>query len=296
MDTDVLRELLMLEEKRSYAAAADALFISASTLSRHIAALENQMGVTLFHRNSRSVMTTPHGELLISYARKIIETEDECQEQMQKAKRKLGAGIRIGTGFDLSSYGLMSPIASFLRENIEIAVSAQREDEQLLPDMIRSGKYDFAFLQETAPSAGDEFSRMTVAIDQLAAVLPRNHLLAEAPSLRLTQLQKEDFLLQPAQTAAYRLTADSFRLAGYTPSRVQLEAEGVSLMELVEQGLGVALKLEHTANAAAVSNVAVVPLDPPERIWINLIWEPENITAAGKLFISHLREYAQKKQ
>lgn len=295
METDVLREILMLAEKRNYAAAADALFISTSTLSRHIAALENQLGVVLFHRNSRNVQVTQHGELLVSYAKKITQMENEYLEKLDQAKRKEGNGIRIGAFYGLSGHGLMAQIASFLRKNREISLSLHSEEQYDLLDMLREDRYDFVLVQEEGPSFDDEFNRLTVSVDRLVAVLPQDHLLAQAESVRLTQLQKEEFLLQPNQSMPYRLILDAFRRAGYTPKQTQLEITGVGAMELVEQGLGVALAQEKVLMEKNRLGVALVPLQPQERIWINLVWRPEGLSAPGRAFVAYFRDVAAKK-
>ena len=290
METDDLRELLMLAEKRSYAATADALFMSPSALSRHIAALENRLGVTLFYRNSRSVLVTQHGELLLSYARKITQLEDEYLEKLSKAKREEGNGIRIGTFFGLAGDDLMAQVAKFLSMNRELSIKLQSENQNDLLDMLRVGTYDFAFVQEEGPTCEDEFERMTVAVDRLAVVLPQAHPVAQAESVRLSQLRNEVFLLQESQCVPYRLIMEAFRRAGVTPNRANLEFSGLGLMELVEQGLGIALEQEKTARKNSRPGVALVPLEPTERIWVNLVWNPENLSAAGRAFVAYFRD------
>lgn len=193
METNDLRELLILAEKRSYTATADALFISPSSLSRHIAAMEQQLGVSLFYRNSRSVLVTRYGELLLPYARKITELEDEYREELEKVRRSDGAGLCIGTFFGLSSLGIMTQIAKFLGDNREISLDIKIDTNDRLPDLLREGKYDLAFVQEENPSAEDEFRRLTVAVDSLSVALPADHVLAGAESIRLSQLRRSLF-------------------------------------------------------------------------------------------------------
>lgn len=289
METNDLREILTLAEKRSYAATADALFISPSSLSRHIAAVEQQLGVPLFYRNSRSVLVTRYGEMLLPYARKITELENEFREELDKAKRSDGTGLRIGAYFGLSAHGIMSQIARFLGDNRETPLVLQNSANDRLLDMLRRGKCDLAFVQEEGPSAEDEFERLTVAVDSLAVALPADHMLAGAENVRLSQLREESFLMQPAQSVYGRLTMNAFRRAGYDPKQVQLEVMGVGAMELVEQGLGIALVQRRLAQEKFCSGVALVPLDPPERIWINLVWTPNSLSEVGRSFVSHFR-------
>lgn len=296
METDTLREFLVLAEKRSYAATADTLFISSSSLSRHIAALENRLGVELFHRNSRNVTMTRHGKMLQAYAQKLIETEDEYLRKLDEQKRAEGNGIRIGAFFGLASHGLMSQIAAFLKQNPEILLSLQSEEQNELLDQLREGQYDFVLVQEEGPSPADEFHRLTVSMDRLVAILPQDHVLAQAESVRLTQLQKEDFLLQPSQKMTYRLIQDAFRRAGYTPKQAQLAITGIGAIELVEQGLGIAVAEERVVRAREHAGVALVPLEPQERIWINLVWRGDALSTPGKAFVSYFRDVVAGRQ
>ena len=289
METNDLREILTLAEKRSYTATADALFISPSSLSRHIAAVEQQLGVPLFHRNSRSVLVTRYGELLLPYAKKITQLEDEFREELDKVRRSDGAGLRIGAYFGLSAHEIMSQIARFLGGNQEISLAVQSEANDRLLDMLRKGQYDLAFVQEEGPSAEDEFHRMTVAVDSLAAALPADHVLAGAKSVRLSQLRGEAFLKQPGQSVQSRLAMDAFRRAGDEPKLTPLEITGVGVLELVEQRLGIALVQAKLAREKGRAGVALVPLDPPERIWINLVWCPTGLSETGKSFVAHFR-------
>lgn len=291
METDILRELLILDEKRSYAAAADALFISSSTLSRHIVALEGRLGVTLFHRTPRCVMATQHGKLLLSYARQITRLEDEYLDALDREKQREGGALQIGAAFPPSSYGIARQLALFLRENRELSLLIRQEEGEALPDMLREGKVAFAVLEEAGPTLEDGLGRMTVAVDQLAAVLPREHPLAQAKSVRLSQLRGESFAPLPARPLARRLAMEAFHRAGYTPDRTEPEAVGLNAADLVEQGFGVAVEQEESMGENP--GVAAVPLDPPERIWINLVWHPDRLTAAGKALIAHFRDAAR---
>ena len=290
MEIDTLREFLVLAEKRSYAATADALFISPSALSRHIAALENQLEVELFQRNSRNVTMTRHGKLLQTYAQKLVQTEDEYLKKLDETKRAEGNGIRIGAFFGISSYGIMSQIVGFLRKRQDVALSVQSEEQERLLQSLKEGEYDFVFVQEEGPALDDGFARLTVDMDCLAVVLPQDHLLAKAESIRLSQLRTEEFLLQPRQNLTYRLMQDAFGRAGYTPNQAQMNLSGVGIVELVEQGFGIALTQEKVARTNLVPGVAVVPLEPQERIWINLVWRADMLSSAGKAFVAHFRD------
>lgn len=289
MEITALREILMLAEKRSYAAAADALFISTSTLSRHVAALEQQLGVELFTRTSRSVQLSRYGELLLPFARKLAHVEDECLDKLERAKRLDSAGLRVGAYYGLAAHGLMSRIAAFICAQPEIPLTVENVENDRLPELLRKGRYDLVFAQVERPMEQDGFGRLTVAQDDMVAALPASHLLAQAQSVRLTQLRDETFLMQRMHSVPYRLAMAAFREAGYVPKLAQPQVEGVGILELVEQGMGIALTQAAIAKRQCCPNVALVALEPPIHAWAELVWVPQSISDAGRKFVDFFR-------
>ncbi len=294
MENDILREIIMLAEKRSYAAAADALFISTSSLSRHVSALEQRLGVPLFVRTSRSVQLSRYGEILLPYARRLVQAEDECLDKLERVKRSDGAGLRVGAYFGLAAHGLMTQIAQFVSENRDLVLEMKSAENDNLLEPLRRGRYDLVFVQEEWPAAEDGLERLTVEVDTLVAVFPAEHMLAQAESVRLTQLREETFLIQNMQRVPQLLATEAFRRAGYEPKQAQLQIAGVGNLELVAQGMGIVLTLGAIARQQNNPAVALVPLEPSERVWINLVWNPETLSESGRKFIAHFREKAQK--
>ena len=77
MKIEYLNEFLVLARCLNYVVAADMLFLSQSTLTRHIQALEEFYGVSLFDRSTRKMTLTKEGELLIPYAKAILNKYGE---------------------------------------------------------------------------------------------------------------------------------------------------------------------------------------------------------------------------
>ena len=72
-----LREFLTLSEVKNFNSAAERLFLSQPTISRHIKELEDELGVTLFSRSTRRVELTEYGKYFIPYAQRIVSAENE---------------------------------------------------------------------------------------------------------------------------------------------------------------------------------------------------------------------------
>ena len=78
MDIKHLAEFVALAETGNYLETADNLFISQSTLSKHIMALEKELGVSLFERTTRKIHLSTEGETFLPYALKIVRLQEEA--------------------------------------------------------------------------------------------------------------------------------------------------------------------------------------------------------------------------
>ena len=85
MEAEQLRIFLAVAEHGSFTAAAKALFVSHSTTSRAVAALERELGTPLFLRQGRSVSLTQAGETLMPEAERILAMMEESKEKVKNS-------------------------------------------------------------------------------------------------------------------------------------------------------------------------------------------------------------------
>lgn len=88
MELEQLRIFLAVAEQGSFTAAAKALFVSHSTTSRAVAALERELGTPLFLRQGRSVSLTAAGELLLPEAERLLAMAEAIKQKIQREKEK----------------------------------------------------------------------------------------------------------------------------------------------------------------------------------------------------------------
>ena len=84
MELEKLRIFLAVVECRSFSLGAKRLYISHSTTSRAVAALEEELGVELLRRDNRVLGLTPAGEYLYEEAKKLIASVDGMKEQIKR--------------------------------------------------------------------------------------------------------------------------------------------------------------------------------------------------------------------
>ena len=84
MNIKYLEEFLTLADTLNYSEAADKLYISQSTLSKHIIAIENELEFHLFDRDTRHISLSESGKAFYGYAKTIVNTYRNGTESIKK--------------------------------------------------------------------------------------------------------------------------------------------------------------------------------------------------------------------
>lgn len=100
-------------EKKGYSAAAAALNMPKSRLSRHVARLEERLGVRLLQRTSRNVAATEEGKSFYQYARKVVDTLELAEAAMGNRSGSLSGKVVISCSTGVAQYGLLDIITEF---------------------------------------------------------------------------------------------------------------------------------------------------------------------------------------
>lgn len=100
LDNDVLRTFVAIAETGNFSTAAEAVLRTPSAVSMQIKKLEDQLKTTLFLRDARSVTLTQHGEMLLSYARRMLALSNEAVSRF--VMPELSGVVRLGAPDDIA--------------------------------------------------------------------------------------------------------------------------------------------------------------------------------------------------
>jgi LysR family transcriptional regulator, transcription activator of glutamate synthase operon len=272
MELRQLRYLVALADERSFTRAAAREHVAQPALSQQIRRLEDELGLPLVDRTTRRVALTGAGKLLTERARRVIA-------EVEAARAELGelAGIRtgrvtIGAMQTLGPFDLPRLLATFHARYPEIELSVREEASDTLAEMVRADAVDLALLSVTDRIDRQGLELHELAREDLIALLPARHPLADRGRVRVAELAGEDFISFREGWAMRHLLTQAAREAGFEP-RVAFESnETTRIRALVERGLGVAL-LARSAAADGDSGVRVVAIsDPRPSRDVTLAW------------------------
>ena len=131
MDWDKLRIFHAAAQAGSFTHAGENLNMSQSAVSRQVSALEQDLGVALFHRHARGLILTEHGEHLFRAANDVTQKLEGVRARLAEARGKPSGTLRITTTVGLGSTWLTNRVHEFLDLYPDIHLQLILDDQEL---------------------------------------------------------------------------------------------------------------------------------------------------------------------
>ena len=271
MEINYLREFAVLAQTLDFMEAADMLYISQSTLSKHIQSIESELRVPLFDRTTRKVRISKFGQMLLPYAQQITELQDNYTGILQSGRETDRDTLTVGSIPALAQYSIIDIFVSFKKSRPQSTLNVMQAGSEELKEMLRHKKCDLAFIRFT-DEVDDDLVKIPYSIDTLVAVLPISHPLAKQKTIPLRMLADEDFLLIEKQTYLYRLCVNACKQSGFEPKIAFTDHKVGILVDLVIKGMGVALLMKQLALYVSNPTIAIVDVSPSVSTQISLCY------------------------
>jgi len=153
LDMDSLRTFVTGQDAGSFARAADRLGRSTSAVSAQLKKLEEQVGTPLLRKSGRGLALTDSGEALLSYARRLLDLNDEAVSAIRGVE--LEGWVRLGLQQDFGETMLPRVLGRFARTHPKVRIEGRiaRNDELLA--RIGSGQLDLALAWDGGERPGN---------------------------------------------------------------------------------------------------------------------------------------------
>ena len=173
MDLRRLEIFVRVAEFGSFSRAAEALFLTQPTVSEHIRALEDELGVQLLDRLGRGAAPTPAGQLLLGYARKLLTLAGEAQQAVDQFQGRVSGELIVGGSSIPGEYVLPALIGAFRAKHPEIAVTLLIGDSRSVQEWVEAGRVEIGVVG-VRPTGRSLESRQLMA-DELVVVVAPDH-------------------------------------------------------------------------------------------------------------------------
>ncbi len=285
MEMNILKYMAFIKtaEYGSFTKAAEVLHYSQSGISRMIGDLEKEWRVTLLERSRWGVSLTSDGSRLLARAQKLCEEYRKLQMEVDDLHGVQSGLIRIGTFSSVATHWLPNIIKAFQKDHPNIDYELLLGDYAEIEEWIAEGRVDCGFVRLPARPA---FETIPLARDDLLAVLPEGHPLAESERVPASALCSEPFIL--LERGARTDVTEIFEREGLSP-RVRFTTwDDYAIMSMVESGLGISILPELILRRIPYRIVAKKLAVPVYREIGLALRERESASLAVKKFIEYL--------
>ena len=289
MKTEYIHEFLTLAETGSYSASADRLYISQSTLTRHMQDLEQELTIPLFVRTAYGITLTEGGKLFTPYAQKAIQLQKDCLSAVSSYLEKLNGNISLGTIFAMPEYGISPILYGWNRTHSSVKFRIMEGDSEEILGWLRRGMVDFAFVREDFPDMNSDFERITITSDRLVCLVPESDPLAARSSISIAQL-KDTHILYYEQCP---LLNSLFLGAGYDPTAGLSGAHGRNAVVQVKSGLGTMLEFRKQIGDWEMGGFSILNIEPAVERNISFLYRSVNTSKSVQEFVQYVAKYMQ---
>lgn len=267
-----LQYLVALHDYGHFGRAADACFVTQSTLSAGLRELESLIGITLVERTRRVVRFTPTGEKIADKARRVLREAEELSDLARAAGKPLSGEMRMSVIPTIAPFLLPRILPHIRKERPELKLYLREEPSAAACESLNRGGADCVLL--ALPYACGEVEAEVLFDDQLMVAFPHGeneppeHVTADAIDPDKLLLLEDGHCLRDHALAA----------CNRPEIRAQATMLGTSLhtlVQMVDNGLGVTM-LPEMALAAGIldhTNIVARPLEGEHTAReIALIW------------------------
>jgi LysR family transcriptional regulator, transcription activator of glutamate synthase operon len=274
MELRQLRYFAAVAEHRHFTRAAAELHVAQPALSQQIRRLEQELGLELLERTSRSVRVTEAGEAVLRRARRALAEVDAIAADLDALRGLRTGRVLVGAIQSLGPFDLPGLLAAFRAEHPGIDLLLREETTQEMLALLAADELDLA-IAAIDPEPPSEFATQPLYEEDLVLAVRPGHPLAKRARLALSDLPDEPFILFREGSGLRATTERALATAGLQP-RARLESTELSRVRaLVARGLGVAI-VPRSETASPGPRVAAVALGPPAlRRRVGLVWRRE---------------------
>ena len=257
-----LRYLVNLAERLNFRQAAEASFVTQSTLSSGIKELETLLGVQLVERDTRVVRITPVGDDIVARSRGLLAAAQDLVAVAQGAAEPLTGLLGLGAIPTIAPFLLPGLLPAMRRRYPKLQLYLREDLTERLLERLRAGQLDMAMI--ALPYETGELVVRELFKDEFWFVAREDDPHAKDKAVAVKQLDPGQILLLEEGHCLrdHAITACGARLAN---AESRIEATSLNtLIQMVEGGLGVTLLPEMSLKAGVLKGTKLIarPFSP----------------------------------
>jgi DNA-binding transcriptional LysR family regulator len=242
MDLRQLEIFAKVAELSSFSRAAEALHLTQPTVSEHIRTLENELGVRLLDRLGRGTGTTRAGQLLLTYAVRMLALSREARQALEGFQGRMRGELVVGGSTIPGEYILPVMLGRFREKFPEVSTTLVIGDSQAVVDWVVEGRVEVGVVGARLPRRGLEFRELMP--DEEVVVVPAGHPWQGRAEISLDELAGAPLLIRERGSGTRAALEKALERAGMDLGALRIVGEigsSQAIKQAVKAGMGITI-------------------------------------------------------
>lgn len=285
MEITYVKEFIVLAEEGQFVSASNRLFISQSALSRHIQALEKELGCNLFERTTRDVTLAKEGKLFLPFARNIVDNNDAFASELHLLREKKENISAVGIVHDPEKWNVTKYIDEFLTSYPEVRLNITECSLAELKDKLAKDELHVVTMAY-APWQTLPENFVLAGISRLVAIVAKDHPLANKSCLKLEDLKDEPLCVPFEKSYTYNYFLHA--LKNNTPNIIY-KGNSHGINELIKSNRCILIQDQNLVSDKLTNEFTTLKLEPDVVYYYGLEYN-NNLNKNERLFVNYIRQ------
>lgn len=240
MEDHRLKAFCLLAEMKSFSKAAEAKFITQSAMSHLIKNLEDELGIKLINRHSKTISLTPAGRVFYQHAKRILALYREMENDIYRIANKVKGVLYIGATPTAAVYLLPQVFYDFLKKYPEVRIELSVTSTEMVIENIEKGTIDIGIIEGKAKNR--HLSSDEIAEDEIVLIASDDNPLTGKDSISPEELVNQPFIMPERGSGLREFIEDFFQTSRINPEdiRISMIIDNPELIvQVVQSGMGI---------------------------------------------------------
>jgi len=292
---------LAVVEEGSFNRAAARLHKTQPAISYQVKQLEDELGMSLFHRGARRITPTQAGNVLAQHARDVVDLLRRSKEAVERLSEGVAGEIRIGTVNSVGIYFLPDLLRNMREKYPKVHPTVLYRDSHEIMEAMLSNRLDLALVAN--PRTDRRLRQEVIIEERVSLVCGPSHPFFGRETIRPSELKGQQFVSLTPENPTGELVRGFLGRMGVDVDPVVSTDNVETVKKMVEVGLGVAFLPDMVTSHdvpcsgqpvrhAALARVEVGP--PITRSIVLVTWRRLEMSAAVSAFVEELRQHGSR--
>lgn len=240
MNLKQLEVFIKVAESGSFSKGAEATFITQSTVSQHISALESEFGLKLLDRTGKGALPTEGGKILLERARRLVEYAREIPVALARFKGVEEAELNLAGSSIPGEYMIPAALPLLMKRFPGVTIVLLQGDSRDVLEKLIAEQVEFGVVGGYSEEESLDFTPF--AKDELVLIAPAGHRWSGMASIEKEELLGEPVVLRETGSGTGKATVKSLREAGINLAKLRVAAHlgsNEAIKRAVMAGIGV---------------------------------------------------------